>query len=227
MELAMLAEASPGGRVQHELQMVGRSLKVFLGNAGQLYATLQHFQDPDTWMKPPDPALTGWEEIDEIDRLMHNFLASSFTLTEITLKARKAVASDDFDQVYAEHSPFADPICVIMKLVRHDVQHAHLAGVEVYIQAPAVPNPEPGAFGLERRFFLVRKYLMALKLNAATKKYVQEHGDLPLDEIVDTYAQFVIDFANWFAKALSEHMAEELVLTTAMRARAQELVLWP
>ena len=166
----MLAEASPGGHVEHTLQMVGRSLNVFIGNARELYGALQHLQHPDASMKPPEPGTTGWEEIDEMNQLMHNFLSASFTLTGITIKARKEVGSDDFTEAYERHSPSANPVCVIMKAVRNDVQDAHLAGIENFLD-PVPPNPEdPNTIGLKRRFFLVRKYLATLDLDATAQE---------------------------------------------------------
>jgi hypothetical protein len=222
MDLAMTAEGTLGAQVLNELMMVERSRNLFVRNAFVLRKTLDHLQDPAVWMVPPPPGKTEFEDLDEIDRLMHNFLASAYTLATHTMKARKVVTGDDFAREYNEHSPWADPVCKIVEAVRNDVQHAHLAGVESYAIAKLIPDP--GAQPFEFRFRLVRKYLVTLDVNAKTKKYIEELREDPsLDDLIDRYASLVVEFVNWFGHAVLEHMADEVALTTTIRAAAQQI----
>jgi hypothetical protein len=216
LELWRLASASPGMAVRVNVQTVIRSRHLFVGNAAELHGWIDRYQREFEPGKPEYLDVTPM--LDHVDRLMHNFVAASYTLSSHTTKARDALGEAAFMADYDAASPFGEPACQIIKLVRNDVQHAHLAGVEA--KMTMVLGREPP---VEFRFRLVRGYLRTLKFNTVTRVYLESSGDPALDELIETYTHHVDGFVAWFVTAISEHAVVALDQTKFLLAESQRL----
>ena len=219
---ALIEEAAttPGARVDADLQMVGRSLRIFTGNAAELRVQLDEDQSPETFLRlGPSNQVEFEEHLDEIDRLLHNFLAASYTLKQHTLKIKNRYADDNFSDEYASHNPFGDPVCHLVQRLRSDMQHAHLPAIHQREEYKRDPAPS-----FMCRLVVSRTYLATLDLNGETKQYLAAlDADPAIEDLVDTYVRHVKGFAAWFIGAVVELRAQELGETLVLRQRAHNL----
>lgn len=159
------------------------------------------------------------KHLDGIDRLLHNFLASAFTLSEHIQAVRKKQANEAFDAEYARHHPFDEPVCHLVKHLRRDAQHAHLPVVQQREVYEAYPEPT-----LSCKLVVSRAYLETLELNGRTRQYLATlNGDPAIDDLVDRYVVHVEQFTTWFIGAIVELRADDLRQTFTLRERAHRL----
>lgn len=214
------ADRTPGADVDNDLRQVGRSLNLFTTNSAELRVRLDEYQQPEVWLKlGPGNSAEFEKHLDEIDRLLHNFLAAAYTLAEHTQKVRNKQADEAFDVEYEEHSPFDEPVCQLIKRLRSDAQHAHLPVVQQRVSVGRHADRSVAC-----RLILGTSYLESLDLNIETRKYVlAQSGELALQDIVDTYARHVEEFVAWFVGAVVKLRAKDLAKTVLLRRRAHEL----
>ena len=198
--------------------MIDRALAVFVGTAVEMRATLTEMESLAGWMPT-----AGVEEqaafethLDEIDRLLHNFLAAGFSLSSYTQTLRSKVDDPGFTEKYDQRNPFTDPQAQVVHHLRNDVQHARLPAIRLNVNWVAGP---PAAWTIT--FTISRSSLEGLKVNAATRAYLAAlDADLPLQDLVDDHANRVQAFTTWFIAAVIEHRAAEFDQLAQMRSEA-------
>ena len=219
----LLREAmdTPGAHVDFDLRTLSRSLELFTSNAAHLRVEIEHQQRIESWIKlGPDNQSEFEKCLDEIDRLLHNFLAAAFTLATHTMKIRKKYADDALATAYDSKSPFGQPLFKLVKELRNDTQHAHLPLVRQNINIVMDAGSEWTC-----TLVVSRQYLATLKLNGPTRKFLEGLGDDPsLAWLVETYTLAVEQFTAWFVGAVVLLRAEDLALTHLLRRRAAELM---
>lgn len=219
--LALIEEAArtPGAHVDHDLRLVGRALGVFTTNAAHLRVELDRDRDIESMLRIASEDQAALERrLDEIDRLLHNFLAAAFTISQHTMRVRKRYASDEFLAEYAAKSPFDEPELRLVSLIRNDTQHAHLP----VVLRETKFTMDPPSFDV--RYVIARNYLASLDLNATMLAFVDSLDDDPvLADLVDHYTLRVEEFTRWFVTAVVLLRAEDLVETHALRKKALEL----
>jgi hypothetical protein len=213
------AAATPGAVIDRRLRLVGRSLGLFTSNAAQLRVQIDEEQTLKTFLAIGNDPVERDRHLDEIDRLLHNYLASAFTLREHTLKVSNKLSDSALKVAYADHSPFDEPVSVIIKQLRNDTQHAHLPVIQQHVSITTQPEQTFTA-----RLVLPRGYLNGLNLNGPTRQYVDDLTDDPaLGDLVDTYTLGVEQFTQWFVGAVVELWAAPLGELNELLRRAHEL----
>jgi hypothetical protein len=213
------AGATPGAAIDKEIRLVGRSLGLFTANAAHLRVQIDEEQTLESFLATANDLDERDRHLDEIDRLLHNFLAGAFTLKEHTLKVSNRLSDDALKDAYAENSPFDAPVAVIIKQLRNDTQHAHLPVIRQSVNITVQPEQS-----FTSRLVLPREYLRSLNLNAPTRQYVDGlSDDAALGDLVERYTLDVEKFTQWFIGAVVELWAQDLAETHVLRRRAHEL----
>lgn len=214
------AHLTPGARVDAKLHLVARSLGIFTSNAAELRVRLDDEQRIGTWIKlGPGSEAAFDQHMDEIDRLLHNFLAAAFTVSEHTIAVRKDLQDEAFTRDYNTQSPFEEPVCQLIKVLRRDAQHAHLPVVQQDLELTMGPPSTAKC-----RLVIPRSYLEGLELNGQTKQHLRElDSDPALEDLVDTHTLHVERFTAWFVGAVVRLRADDLTETYELRRRAGEL----
>lgn len=226
-ELLEAARSLPVTPIRRELTMIERSLKLFIGNAAELRATMDGHQTLARFYGLGDSG--GQEQLerdlDEIDRLLHNFLAASYTISAFTQKCRKKVNDPQFDALYESRNPHSTPEAKLVQELRNVTQHHRLPSLVRKVQILTGP---PLTYSCA--YAVSASALEELRErcdNSATRAYIDGlAGELILGDLVDAHALRVEQFAKWFVAAVIESRAAEFATLDDLRHRA-ELVAQP
>jgi len=192
------AAQTGGAKLEADLRMVWRSLGIFTSNAAELRVQISEEERTENWLGLDQAEFE--KRMDEIDRLLHNFLAAAYTLSQLTMKVRNAYANQALNEAYEQESPFGEPLFRIVKKLRTDAQHVRLPVLQQRQMLQMTPQPAVAC-----QLVVNRRYLETLDLDAATRDYVAGLAeDPPLDMLVDAYTLRVERFTRWFVDAVRQ-----------------------
>lgn len=189
---------SEGARLAARLGGVARMYRVFLGNHRELVGLLGNATEPET-------ALRLWDIqkrkefdsfLDEVDRLLHNYLASTMALVEHTRRlVNREGGPEDFLSGYesAKASLFATPLATFVHGLRNYTLHRELAVVHGELSwTPDQP--------LEDRVMLEQASLLEWKgWSVAAQRFIASgEGDINLLTVIEQYSHAVMRFHDWF-----------------------------
>jgi hypothetical protein len=196
----------PGWRVRAELLALERSLRVFTGNADELMTFLGNHQEPPAvlqlWAVNNREGFDRF--LDEIDRMLHNFVAAAMSLKDHSTRVRrKLLAGHPADTLAAEHEQRiietfgTAPLSQFVKQLRNYTTHRKLPIVTGHLSAVAGES-------FESRIVLHPSDLLGWrKWGSAARRYLEDAGDeIVVDDLVATYSEVVGSFHNWFYGAL-------------------------
>jgi hypothetical protein len=203
-----------GRTVIQEMNALARTLKVFYGNARELRRALGKLDDP-----PVDVqilALTdkeGFERfLDEVDRLLHNFVASAISLRDHTERIRRKFlppADDDLADLYERRvrQVFADaPVARFVTELRNYTMHARLPIARGHFHMDMAETSFDATIHLDAEDLLRRG-----KWSASARAFIEGwEGMMPVDDVVTEYSALVSDSQDWFRGALEARNREAI-----------------
>jgi hypothetical protein len=200
--------ASEGARLQSDLQALGRSFRVFMGNCDELLGFFNTTNDPavaiQLWAVQNRAAFERF--LDEVDRLLHNVVAAAMSLREHSYRVRdKWLKPDGRDKLREQYSER-------VKLVFAESLSAQLIeGLRVIVQHKKLPrllghaSVTPGE-AFESKIHLDSDDLLEWdEWKPEARAFLEESEDpLVLDEIVVEYREAVAGFHSWFGFAVAQ-----------------------
>jgi hypothetical protein len=216
----------PGWSVRAEIHALDRSVRVFTGNANELSQFLGKYQEPanavQLWALDNRD---GFERfLDEVDRLLHNFLSAAATIRDHDRRVRRRLLPDDLaDDLGAQYQQRVDrdfacsPVAQFVQQLRHFALHRRLPIARG--QLSGVPG-----VSFETRIILHPSDLLKWgKWSLAAKRYIESAGDdIPIEEAVTEYEAAVVAFHEWFREALRARHLEDLRALEQAEARVEE-----
>jgi tRNA nucleotidyltransferase/poly(A) polymerase len=127
------AHSTPGAAVRRDIDRVFRSFYVFVRNAAELRDLIASQQRLDKAMLTPHDEID--RALDEIDRLLHNFLAACFTLYSHEQKLRKRYLTAEELAEYDRRSPAKHDVYKLVQELRNSAQHSRLPLVRQQLSA--------------------------------------------------------------------------------------------
>jgi hypothetical protein len=197
-----------GWQIGADLTRLLRTRRVFAGNQAELGRLLSEAEGiPRAFeLMAQDNREERDAFLDEVDRLLHNFLAAALTLREHSREtARRLLPSDDRDELaeaYRERIDlvFADsPLAQFIERLRHVATHVRLPA----LRARAHWSRDEG---WSSGVVLPSDYVLARgDWGSLAKQYVDEAGEqLVLLDVVRDYSAQVDEFHDWLREALVE-----------------------
>jgi hypothetical protein len=202
-ELEARISACPGWRLGRELSGLARSYKVFLGNDAELRDYLRrHSELPTVLELWSVQNREGFERfLDEVDRLLHNYVAGAGTLRDHTRRVwqKHAPVIEATREEYERRIAltFADSSAAqLVKGLRNYTFHRRLP-----VARGRLSWVKDESF--DSIVFLERKELLAWDGWSPPARQTLETApeDVNLAEVVDQYSDAVVEFNTWFGEA--------------------------
>lgn len=204
---------SAGWNIVRSRNWIDNSRRVFLGNNFELQTKLKS-RDTDKWLPFMDvPSKEYGDYIDELDRLLHNYLASAYSLSccmrQIMLRYWKGQPEE---QEYLDQTPFRKPgLPAFMFGLRNATQHERIPMTSSGVKGWRDKDSE--SLVAEAYFFLVVKDLQEFdwSRSPAGLEYLNSLTDNPrLDEVAAEFTSKLLEFAEWFRDAFLRFHRKEL-----------------
>jgi hypothetical protein len=202
---------SPGWEIRRELRAVARSYRVFLGNDRELLGYLAaHEELPRALELWNADNRDGFERfLDEVDRLLHNYLASVATLRDHTRRLWKKYPPDSADPqgVYDEQrrAAFDAPVCAFVQNLRNAAAHHRLPVAYGHLSAKV---------GISFEAYVVVAKASLLEWDgwsASAGEYLTQAPDeIRLADPIGAYTRAVAGFNKWFGRAFAGAHLEAL-----------------
>jgi hypothetical protein len=202
--------ASDGSRLRAQLAAVARTYRVFLGNDRELQRYLAAHRELEAALRLWDTRNRDSFErfLDEVDRLLHNYLASVAALRDHTrrLWQKYPPADEALRSAYTARvtTTFAaSPGCAFIQDLRNFSLHRRLALARGRLSF----SPQAG---LDAAVILVRQDLESWDgWKAPAREYLNAAPDeIDLAEVVSSYSSAVVEFNDWFGQAfVGGHLA--------------------
>lgn len=214
-ELKQMPEFKTLERIRH----FNFSIVIFTGNYHQIQELLEFHNDP---VKSQNMYSVNNRDVlqafhTEIIRLLHNYLASAFSLIDHTRK--------HYNKLYKENGKFLDyqleiqnrfindPLSNFIKDLRQFVQHYKLP--EIYTNTIFKQDPPE----LRRVLKLKKEDLMEFPWSSKSKIFLSHQtADLDLMQIVNEYFERVTEFYKWFQEKQAEIHKDEISIVDYKRA---------
>lgn len=190
-------------KIYQNLLALKASFKVFSGNFYEITQELESLKDPRAFL---DAHSKNHEEdiselLDQVLRLLHNFLASAFSLIEHTRKiVKKLYSGKEFQQEYQkklQEDVISHPIHCFVKHLRNYAQHYTLPILDLRTSLIGTGN-------FENLNFSVRMDVEVLKQWdgwKTSRSYLDAlNSDWCVDTIVTEYFTLIQDFYNWLSQ---------------------------
>lgn len=217
-EIESRMTGSPGWRVVAESEALGRSFRVFTGNARELLRTLAVFGNPEAiaLLWDVDRRVEFEAVLGEVDRQLHNYLASVKSLVDHT---RSIV-----DGMYPVGSAFRATYEAEKDRLSSTARARFVQDLRNYTLHRRLPNPI-GRLSMERdqparsRVLLSTAELLEWDgWSAGARGFLQTAGDeIDLADVIGGYTQEVGAFYQWFGGEQEREHATELADLQAMR----------
>lgn len=210
-ELEQEMMTSVGLDVVRARNSIDNSLRIFLGNNFELQTKLT-VPDPDRWLPFMDlPLEEHANYIDELDRLLHNYLASAYSLSscmrQIMLRYWKGKPEE---QECLVRTPFLQSgLPAFMFGLRNAAQHERIPMMSSVVKASR--DQDSGRLLAKPYFFLVVKDLQGLDWSRSTAglEYLNSLTDSPrLDGLVAEFTSKLVRFESWFSDAFERFHRE-------------------
>lgn len=193
------------------------SLNIFLMNAQELIGITQQVHDPDEGLRlmSQDNREAGQQTHREINRRIHNFVASALTLVEHT----RIFMRDQYDgtQVLADYEKqvrdeFADdPVSQFVQKLRNYMMHKGLPNSEMFLEMHQDPDSGQGA-SLQTGVRLNTESLLEWEgWGAIAETYIKSSGEhIDVKQLTDEYTAKVAAFHERLQKTLDRHHGDDL-----------------
>jgi hypothetical protein len=194
-------------RTRADLAGLARSYRLFLGNDRELQSFLTAHEQPpavlELWAPRNRVAFEGF--LDEVDRLLHNYLASALSLREHTRRVRRKYAqAAGLEEAYDEHvrqSFLDDPACSFVQGLRNYCLHFRLPIARGQLSGEVTA----GEWSMWDSVNLLKSDLLAWEnWGPPAKAYLHSAPDkIDLKDVVRQYTAAVTTFHTWFTEASS------------------------
>ncbi|HSH66310.1 MAG TPA: hypothetical protein VLB84_11050 [Bacteroidia bacterium] len=202
------------------------SIKVFTGNFRQLQELLEFHNDP---IKSQELHTVINRELlyefhNEIARLLHNYVASAFSLIDHTrIHYNKLYKSDGkFPDYESEVKKIFidDPLANFIKDLRRFVQHYKLPE----ISSNTVFKTNPPEF--KRTLKLKKEDLMKFDWNSKSTLFLnQNNDDIDLLLLINKYYEKVSGFYKWFTDRQNEIHQEDIVVVENKKDEIRKIAI--
>jgi hypothetical protein len=190
--------AHPGRRAVARWRGLRTSLYVLQANEQQLLDVIEsvHEDSPLSMSMlgstDPERLEAFW---DELQRLIHNYVAASFSLIRHATVLADRYGGTQFRADYASHVTAIDqaPVSQFFKGFRNLVQHGGLPAVGM------TSNLAATSYGGSNVIWLASQDLLRSKgtWSATAKQYLQDHDPLILWDAVSDYSKLVTGLYDW------------------------------
>lgn len=192
-----------GARLYSELGGVSRTYRVFVGNDREFHAMFARYSDTQALLELWDVRnRAGFDAfLDEVDRLLHNYLAAAASLRDHTRRLwrkyppAKTALTVEYDRRVKE--AFADsPLANFVQRLRNFSLHAQLP----VAQGQFTWSPDDG----ERSTVVLNRAALLEwgGWNVGARSFIDAaEADIDLQEVVGAYTALVHDFNQWFGRA--------------------------
>jgi hypothetical protein len=223
----------PGWKPAAEIRALDRSRRLFDGNVKELQRFLGEHSEPprvlELW------AMNNRKNFDlfleEVDRLLHNFVAAALSLRDHSLRVRgKLLPASDADQLAQEYearsvAAFDEPLPRFVLDLRQFSQHRRLPITSGHASGRRVGEVDDASarFEFESRIVLHPSDLLQWKKwKPASCSFIDSAGDdIAVEEVVSEYATVVDSFHAWFREALLTRHRESLAELKLQAAEVQ------
>jgi hypothetical protein len=215
-------QACPGWAVVKDLRSVAASVRIFLGNHDELDRAIGIIKDPARWLPIVD--IRNREAygrfMDELDRLLHNYFASAYSLSSCMNKIReRRWRGHPAEAEYFSRTPYLKTgLPAFMFGLRHATQHERVpltwSGMHGW-------RDERGELVAEDFFALSLDDLRSLNWNRTRDKgaYLDSLAEDPrLDSLLSEFTSELWQFSKWFEQELRRVYREELEEVEALNA---------
>jgi hypothetical protein len=220
--------ALPGHLVVQEQGALGITYRLLMRNAADLEAALEQFADPTFALSLLD--LSNQQQFDEfvenVGRLLHNYLASVKALVDHTRRLVKDLWPQRPSFVTELYEPrvkalFGDPEAIFLQKLRDYALH--------YRPVPLATKTIFGRATFDNTFSLASLELKKWNGWGAGRNYLAAQPDeIPLLPLVTHYQISIERFYLWFGTAaIQEHIHEVAEYDRAMQAYEAWLAEWP
>lgn len=224
-EIMEEAHSTPGAAVRRDIDRVFRSFYVFVRNAAELRDLIVSEQRLERAMLTPHDEID--RALDEIDRLLHNFLAASFTLYSHEQKLRKRYLTAKELAEYDRRSPGKNEIYKLVQELRNSAQHSRLPLVRQHLSARFERGEVAGGaatFKIEPAYIETLTNLSAKARRRFVEQAERDEG-LALLPVVLEATDVIIGFFRWFMSAIETSQAPALAHTDGLRRAAHLLAV--
>jgi hypothetical protein len=195
----------PAWSLRADLDSILTSRRIFHGNHAELLTALRVTDSFDTWLPLIDTRnLERFAQFrDELDRLLHNYLSSAYTLssTAYTVVAKRWAKGSAEMAAYLAEAPYSrSGLCAFMFGVRHATQHER---VPFTWASWGAEQTAPGEWRHDQKFVLPLDDLRALDWSgSAVSKRGREHLDSLADApdlrvSVEEFTGHLWRFTDW------------------------------
>lgn len=218
----------PGWKTASEITALDRSRRLFIRNAEEVRQFLDDNSEPPRVFELLSPENRDDFEkfLDEVDRLLHNFVAAAMSLRDHSLRVKaKLLPASDGDRLSEEYKTrsavtFDEPLPSFVQDLRHYSLHRRLPVTSGRASMRRVSaGPE---FEFESQIVLHPSDLLRWsKWTAASRSFIDSAGKyIAIDEVVSAYTALVLSFHDWFREAL---MGRHHASLTELKSEATEL----
>lgn len=199
-------------RLRADFAGLARSYRAFLGNDRELRSFLAAREQPPGALELWD-ARNAERLLDEVDRLLHNYLASALSLRDHTLRVRRKYAkAAGWEEAYVEHERqifLNDPVCSFVQKLRHYCLHFRLPIARGQLSGEVTD----GQWNMSGSVNLLKSNLLAWEdWKAPAKAYLDSAPDkIDLKDVVRQYTDSVNTFNAWFGEVFVKGVSQSIV----------------
>lgn len=214
-------EATP---IDQRLQFLETSFYIVQRNFEQMMGGLEFYQEADElWEMKNRPALDQFQQ--EFLRLVHNYIASYFSLYEHTQRIKNHVGSEELENQYEDKldETGIEEISSFLLRFRAYTQHYQLPPLVAKLEYETIDR-ETGE-GVERRHLVFdRDSLLEWDDWGDSRSYVEEFDEhVDFLDIAEEYQEKIREFTDWFDQAVREVYAEEFSELESVKAELNEI----
>lgn len=220
-------DASEGKRVLVRSRSLENSLNIFRGNHAELKGFLDHVASPEVMvhMFNQEHSYRAEYALREAARLLHNYVASAFSLVDATRRfVKKHYAGTALMEGYKERvrTDFAEaPLHLFLQHLRNLTLHHRVPPMKV---STRFRMRDDGGQDFESGFWLDLDELRKRgDWTGKAREYLDSLGEeAKLDDIVDAYAPVVAGFHRWLKQRIREEHADAIGETLDLERRMME-----
>ena len=220
-------DASEGKRVLVRSRSLGNSLEIFEGNHAELRAFLDHVGSPSVMlhMFNPEHSYRADYALREATRLLHNYVASAFSLVEATRRfVGKLYAGTPLMAEYEDRvrNDFAEaPLHRFLQQLRNLTLHHSVPPMTV---STRFRTRDDGGQDFESGFWLDLEELRKRgDWTGRSREYLDSLGrEAKLDDLVDAYRPVVAEFHRWLRERILEEHADAIEEMLDLERRMME-----
>lgn len=222
---------SAGSAYLNRVHQRSFSLNVFQMNAVELVETAQRVKDPDQGMAfmMEKNHEAGLQAHRELNRHVHNFVASALTLVEHTRGfMRKHYAGTDLLVTYEEQvkATFAQsPVVQFVQGLRNYMLHRGLPNSSMFMKFTTTPGATDGSGTVESGVHYDTASLLDWDgWRPVARAYLVQSGEhLDLQEFAEEYLTLINQFYGWLDATLEAHHQSDLQELSQIQAQLQSI----